>query len=767
MTLTNRSSSGLSGLRALCFASVAFGAVSAAAAEAPAAAPASGATLSEVMVTARKTSQNVQNVPLTVNVLDTTALINQGIANLSDISAHVSNLEWDSAGGSSNNSLRMSIRGIASGASQFGFEPGIGVYVDDVYLGNEIGFNNSLLDIDRIEVLKGPQGTLFGRNTVAGAVSIHTRSPSIDQTYLDADVSAGNYNLADVRLVGNVPTSADSALKLSTIYRVRDGFLFDATTGKRNLNNENHWGLRAQWLWKPTSDFILLATADYFHDKGNQESQICFGTGTNGSICNTASNPLALFGGAVVATGTVNHPTRDSTTDGRAEDNSSEAYRTMWSTSLNTTWTGWGKNTLTSITSYRNLKSANDQDQDYTSLNLIRSGYNVPKDWQFSEELRLASDQEARLRGVAGLFYYHEDRHTILPLTDTALALQIVGIATNVDHTSLTDATQITDSYAVFGQVYYDILPTLTIDAGLRYSEDRKAFTYVSTIDSVFSSATSLGPPLAVPLTHTMASFGDTTGEATLSWHVAKESMLYFHFSRGFKSGGFNDTQSFSAATLPTHPFGPETLDQYEVGLKAQGFEDRVRFNAAAFKMYYSNMQVNFTDPNTRSQFVFNAGDSRSEGAEAELTVLPIAHLTFDANAGVQHAKFTSFAPGGPVNLLGKDTFFAPHTTASVSTTYDRAVAEGVTGLASVTVAYRSDMFLDQQNTVRSRAVMTLNGRLGADFRDGKYGFYLWGANLTDARRITAFTNPKFRLDAGSVRLSDPRTFGVELKAHF
>ena len=611
---------GPSSLKAIFLASVAFSAIGANAMAADAAAAdsdavrASATTLSEVMVTARKTSQNVQDVPLTVNVLNSTALTNQGIANLSDLSAHISNLEWDDAGGSSNNSQRMSIRGLASGDSQFGFEPGIGVYVDDVYLGNEIGFNNTLLDIDRIEVLKGPQGTLFGRNTVAGAVSIHTKTPSVDSTYLDTDVSAGNYGLADVRMVGNVPTSADSALKLSAIYRVRDGYMFDVTTGKNDLNNEDHWGLRAQWLWTPTPTLSLLATADYFHDKGNQESQSCFGTGVNGNPCNTTSDPLSLRGGALIVNGTVNHPTQASTTDDRGEDNDSTAFRTMWSTSLNATWTGWDKNTLTSIMSYRSLKSANDQDQDYTSLNLIRSGYDVPQDWQFSEELRLASDQEARLRGVAGLFYYHEDRQTVLPLTFTALAFTLVGMPTSTDHTSLTDATQVTDSYAVYGQVYYDILPNLTIDGGLRYSEDRKAFTYVSTIDDFFASAAALGPPVAVPLTHTSASFGDTTGEATLSWHVTKESMLYGHYSRGFKSGGFNDTQAFDDSTLPTHPFGPETLDQYEVGVKTQGFDNRVRFNAAVFKMYYSNMQVNFTDPSTRSQFVFNAGDSRSQG---------------------------------------------------------------------------------------------------------------------------------------------------------
>ena len=123
---------------------------------------------------------------------------------------------------------------------------------------------------------------------------------------------------------------------------------------------------------------------------------------------------------------------------------------------------------------------------------------------------------------------------------------------------------------------------------------------------------------------------------------------------------------------------------------------------------------------------------------------------------------------GGPVNLLGKDTFFAPHDDGPISpATYNHVLTDGVMGLASVTTAYRSDMYLDQQNTVKSPAVTTLNSRLGADFANGKYGIYLWGANLTDARRITAFTNPKFRLDAGSVRLSDPQTFGIELRAHF
>jgi iron complex outermembrane recepter protein len=760
------------GLRALCLASAAFIVVdSASAAETDAAAPA-GKTLEELVVTARFAKENVQSVPITDNVLSTTDLQNRNVVRLTDLAGLVPNFQWDNSGGSSvNENLKMTMRGIDSGASQSGLEPGIGIYVDDVYLGDDLGFNNSLLDVNEIEVLKGPQGTRFGRNTVAGAISIHTIRPSFSDQTSEVEAGVGNYNLYEFKGFTNLPLADNLALKLSGIVRQRDGYLFNVVDGKQDLNNEDHFGGRAQLLWAPTSTLNLLFTADYFHDRGDDEGQVCFGTGkkpTFYTACNSAISPITILG---VTIPTVNHPTIANISDGQAADNGSITRREMWSTSLNADWEAGGGNHLTSISSYRSLTASNDQDQDYTPLNLFRSGYNVPKDWQFSQELRLTTPETKQLRGVGGLFYFHEDRDAILPQDYTSLVLQVVGEPVGTpDQRTNTDADQVTDSLGAYGQVTYDITSTLSADLGARWTEDWKRFAYQESVDPLLLTQplnSLLGIPVVVPLTHDHDSWGKATGNVSLDWKPTPDALLYLRYSTGFKSGGYNSQLTSDTFTLTTKPFGPEEMGQWETGAKLEGFDHRIRFNVAAFSMRYTNIQTEIEEPDTSLKYIINGGGAESKGVEVEFAAVPFPALTLEANAGLLHAKFTSFPAGGETDLVGKELYFSPKANATFSATYRQALPGGWSGLASATAVYRSAMWLDDANTENSPGDTTARGRLELTEPHARWSVALWGDNLTDVRRITSETHGKFTIDGGAARLTDPRTFGLEVKAHF
>ena len=740
-------------------------------------AAAEGFNLEEIVVTARRTTENVQDVPLTVNVVSAARLEEAGITNSSEIRNLVSNLYWDDNGGGTTEN-RITLRGINSNASRQGFDPGVGVYVDDVYIGDTTGFNTALLDVAQIEVLKGPQGTLFGRNTTAGAISIHTRRPSPNEYYTEVSARAGNYDLREGRVLTNVPLSQQLALSFSGIYRDRDGYQKDISTGERSLNDETFYGGRAQLLWLPSDSFELRWAADYFHNDDRQNVATCYG----GFACGF-------------------NPDFASIENDVAADNDSYTERTLWSSSLNATWRGAGGLELTSISAYQSREYHNDQDNDFTPMQFIRSGYHLPSDWQFSEELRLATRRSARLRAVTGLYYYHEERSINIPQFLGTTTAQLLGLpATTPPLTSTTNAQTETDSWAAFGQVTYDITPTLIGEVGLRYTYDSKDFAYVQRITGGLASwplpvrgifglldpSDQLAPGSGGvgPLTAS-DSWDQVTGLASLTWQATDALNLYVRYAQGYKSGGFQSTTVAShnvagqpfVDSNPQLPFEPESMDAWEVGLKSELFERRLRLNLAAFHMDYSDIQLQYTDPTTRAKRVLNAGNALSKGVELELSAIPFEGLTLDASVGWQDAELDSISVTIPDIDKGDKLPYGPEQTANLTATYRYDFASQWQWLTSVTGSYRSEMWLDLANTVGgapprppvsalSPSLTQLSARMGFE-TPGGWSVYLWGANLTDERAITSSIVSPLPWSAQAFSLNPPRTYGVELTARF
>jgi iron complex outermembrane receptor protein len=698
--------------------------------------------LNDIIVTARRVEENLQSVPLTVNVLTPEALANKGISDLSQINNMLPNVVWENRSGSVRN--KISFRGISSNETNTGIDPGIGFYVDDVYLPNGISFNQSLLDIDRIEVLKGPQGTLFGRNTIAGVVSLHTTKPSLQDLFVKGDATGGNYGLGQGRTVVNVPLSDTAAIKISGIYRHRDGFDRNIVTGKR-VNGEEHYGARAQVRFEPSDAFEMLNTLAYFHDSASQDLPKCGG----GPICTTANQRHVLEANAP-----------------------NDTQRKSWLASSQMNWTPGDWGTFTSITSFQHLSALENQDQDSTKLELSRSGFSVPKDNSFTQEARFASPQDSKLRGVVGAFFLYEHKVSNTPQTFSANLIALGNGPTNGGNgligpaNILTLNTQNTTSEAIFAQSSYDLTSSLTAEIGLRYSWDHKTFDFSqavtgSNICFPLGSRAALNN-CAFPRFKGVKSWGALSGTASISYRVSDQIMPYARFSRGYKSGGWNGNQ-LSPGTDPTVPYGPEHVNSYEIGAKLETGNHHLRVNVAAFYNDYRALQLRFQDVNTFVQFVTNAGTAWTKGAELELSWQPLRGFEFNGNLGVQDTKINSVKPSPALNgLLDKAFTFAPHVTGSFTVNYKAPVTGSLNLVLAQTTAYRSASYLDNANSVRSPGYAQINARVGVERSDGAWGLYFSGENLTNVNREVFFVgNAPFASNIGFY--NPPRTFEAQL----
>ncbi len=704
------------------------------------------AGLDDIIVTARRVQENLQAVPLTVNTLTPSALANKGISDLSQINGMLPNVVWENRSGSVRN--KISFRGISSNETNTGIDPGIGFYVDNVYLPNGIGFNQSLLDVDRVEVIKGPQGTLFGRNTIAGVVAMHTTKPSLDDSSVRADATGGSYGLRQGRVVASTPLSDTVAVKVSGIYRHRDGFDYNIVSGHR-VNGEDHYGGRVQLLFKPSDTFEMLNTAAYFHDNAAQDLPKCGG----GPVCTTADRRHVIE---------ANSP--------------NETQRKSWLVSSEMNWTpsDWG--TLTSITSFQHLTARENQDQDSTKLELTRSGFSVPKDNSFTQELRLTTPQDKALRGVFGAFFLKEWKESNTPQTFETTIIGLGNGPTNGGHgiTGPTDVLSLnkqdTTSAAVFGQGSYDITPALTFELGLRYSWDRKTFDFSQTVtgsDLCFP----VGSPVALnycsfPRFQDAKNWSALSGTASIRYRISDQLMPYFRFSRGYKSGGWNGNQ-LSPGTDPTVPFGPEHVNSYEAGVKFETVDRRLRLNGAIFYNDYTDLQLRFQDIVNFTQFVTNAGTAWTKGVELEMNWRPLPGLSLDGNIGVQDTKISHVIPSPVLNALrGKEFTFAPHVTSSFSVNYTTPLSRSLNVVLGETTAYRSSSYLDNGNTVRSRGYALVNARVGIEDQDGAWGIYVSGKNLTNVYREVFFIgNAPFASNIGFY--NPPRTFEAQLSVKF
>ena len=550
----------------------------------------SAAAEDEIVVTARRREESLQDVPLSVSVLSSETLDQRGAENITVLQEVTPNATIQVARGS-NSTLIGFIRGVGQQDPLWGFEPGVGLYVDDVYVARPQGAVLDIFDIERIEVLRGPQGTLYGRNTIGGAIKYITRRLDPDEAHLTARFNYGSYNQTDVILTGSAPLSDTLVVGGALGLYARDGYGDNLFTGAEHYNKEvDAFRLSAEWT--PADNLFFRLSADRVYDDSNPRHGH---RETPNGVNPVFAPPASIY----------------DTRAGSGDDN----YVNTRGYSLLGQWDIDENLTFKSITASREGETRGTIDFDNTPGPVL----DIPayyKDDQFSQEFQLLFDYD-RVQGVAGLYYL--DAHAEGAF-DTVLGLANLTIFT----TGSVDTT----SYAAFADVSFDILEDLALSVGGRWTHDertgtvfRRNFTGIRT--PFFGNAAAIPGLLRSNYTNS-ATFEEFTPRVSLTWEPSDELTIYGSFGRGYKSGGFDMRGDVVLTPNTVNGYAPEFVDTYELGFHASLFDGRARISGAVFDSSYQDVQITRQEPTVAgsiASFVDNAAAATIRGVELEGTV--------------------------------------------------------------------------------------------------------------------------------------------------
>jgi len=735
--------------------------------EAPAAA-ASGqpaaAVVADVVVTARRTRERAEDVPIALSVLSGKQLQQTGGYTLADLQTDVPSLV---AYQSNARNSSIGIRGIGVSSAADGLDTSVGVYVDGVYLGRPGMALEDLIDIDQLEVLRGPQGTLYGRNSSAGVLNITTDAPSF--TFGGkAEASIGNYGYNQERISVTGPVYGDlAAFRLTAFNTQRDGVLPNTTTGIAG-NSVGRDGARLQFLLEPTDKVSVRLIAEY-----SDENDTCcvssIKTVLPASISAATAKTLAAFntlGYTPVAslTSTPNNSPQNMLTDQHA-----------FSAEVN--WDlGWGK--ATSISAYRYWHFDPLQDSDNTPLDIIQVNVAQTRDEQYSQEFRLASNP-GRFNWQAGIYLFDQTLHDHYILnqygqTASAFYTAYTGKPQTIASGSqyIDDTHADTQSYAAFGQANYNLTDQFTLTAGVRYTNDDKhGISNTSTRGTPYTGAI---PPFHYDVT---VEGGNVSWLGSAAYKLAKDSLVYLSYSTGYKSAGLN----LNSAVAVGQPLvlQPEHVDDWELGLKQSLFDRRLVLNLDGFWTTLTGLQANIYPTNGAKSYLANVGNVLAKGVEADATLQVVDGFDVSVNGSYNDAYYTAYANGPcPVggasicNLTGKPVYEAPRWIGNVTASYRFELNDRVKPYALVQYAYRSGAYgtVDDGPLTLIPAYALVNARLGAAIDQGRYDVSIWTQNAFNVKyfqNLGTSSIPGAGTFAIAGQLGTPQTFGATLRASF
>ena len=733
----------------------------------------------EIVVTAQRREQNLQDVPLAVTAVGGEELAARNVVDVRDLGQFTPSLTVQGASRSSGGGANaaMFVRGVGQDEFLISFDPGVGIYLDEVYLGRTVGAILDMADVERVEVLRGPQGTLFGRNTIGGALQIVSKAPELED--LGGFVTLGARSDDGYEATGalNVPLGQSAALRLTAQTRVQDGFATNQSTGA-DLSNVDRQLFRAQLLVEPTERLRISLSADgsSLDERGIQASLIDVDPSNaflglyNGLRSPDPLHPV-LSVEDVSRDGDVSNLNRDGL-------NQNEA----WGFGANISYRMSDQLLFKSITSYRELSATFTADLDGTDEPFVDNLYDTEQD-QFSQELQIQGESFGdRLEFVVGGFYFRERAREagaidiFAGLFDTLQALPGPGVpafqgvdcgvtpefcaggAGNPNNAFFdlqfrTDSAVETDSLAVFAQFDYHLTDALSVTLGLRQSWDDKTLDYVVTRGGG-SAALCAGPfaaaigcidgqTYAVAPTRFEDTFEAFTPRFGINYRVNDDVLLYASAARGFKSGGFN-----GRATTPADLtiFNPEEIWSYELGAKSTWLDQRLTLNAALFYSDYQDLQFAIAVPNplgpgTLSP-VINAGAAEIMGLEIESRFAWTPELSTSFGGSWIEAEYSE-----DVSFLGQPTGIVagnrlpktPNLQVFASIDLDRPVFDGrLRLLGRLDASYRSDSDNEPSNyaPVAQDAYSLFNARVGISNASNAWALSLWGRNLTDERYL-------------------------------
>ncbi len=681
----------------------------------------------EIVVTAQKRSENLQAVPISVTAFTANTIKELGLSAPTDLAIATPGLSF----GQEANDVSPYIRGIGETQAVPGAEGAVALYVDGVYqtdLDSGIfGFNN----VDRIEVLKGPQGTLFGRNTAGGLINIITKDPTTTPS-ADFDVGYANYNTVDSNFYGTTGVTDNLSANLALHYHDQmDGWGHNIHTGNDAYKNRDI-AARSKWLLEISDDTKLTVAGDFSRADDSMGSDV-HGFPPGGVATTPLGNPPYP--------GFYNI---DSYVD-------PDSHQTQWSLSAKLEHDfGWA--IFKSLTAYQDFSSYLLFSQTDTLLNVLTADINEDAN-SYSQEFQLVSPRDATIQWVAGLFYY--DAHSKYdPLTFTGGAFEPGG------GYEIVEADEDTTSYAAYGQATAPIATDTNITVGLRYTLDRQ-HSQVVTTDAFGIEPQNSGTQVK--------KFPKMTWRIALDHRFADNVMAYISYNRGFKSGGFN----FIAPNEPA--YRPEVLDAYEIGVKTEWLNKRLRLNASAFDYEFSQVQVEY---NVTGATIFtNAASATVHGAEAQLDAVLLNNLTLTGGLSYLDATYDSYkgcpgeaqALGGGsiatvIDCTGHTLPHSPKFQIDVGVEYLIDSGRGDQFKANLHYSFNGKYFVDPENRLFDTSTHLLSSSVTWTSPNGIWDVTAWARNMLNQRYyLYALAYP-----TGDVYVpAAPATFGVKLGVHF
>ncbi|HEX7856068.1 MAG TPA: TonB-dependent receptor [Sphingobium sp.] len=740
----------------------------------------------DIIVTARRREETAQSVPIALTAIGGAELEARNSFGLQQIQQQLPSLLISVV---NPNNTNVNIRGLGANAlfSNVGLENGVGVHVDGVYLARPGQSTFELVDLDRIEVLRGPQGTLFGKNTTAGAINIITRAPSFEPEAM-AEGTVGSRQTYRGRLSVSGPITDTLAVRLSLSHGEHGAYAFN-TLGAGGVNESVNDSARAQILFRPSDTFRVRVIADY----SRLDDSCCYAVladlidrRVNGQ---PLPRPFLTRAAQAGYTSLPVDPFARLNDANRRQSIKMEQYGLTAEAVLDLDGVA-----ITSLSSWRRWRFDPRVDADNIALDIFSGAQQVIDDHQISQELRIASTGKHTIDYVIGGYFYDHDVD-VAQLTSYGpdAPLFALGAANAVNDAALNGFTVSSTSrlharsYAAFGQVTWNATDALALTLGLRYNNETKR--------GVFNQSTAASPDISglpdavrVPAEGIRANFGvpaaytarthesNVTGQINVAYKLTPDIMAYVTYARGSKSGGINLT-NVPAGIAPT--VGPETVDHFELGLKTSLFNRRLVLNGAIFNTTISDYQTTILEPSRSSSYLTNGGKVRSRGAEIEARYAPNREVSLYAAGTYVDAKFLSFvnAPCPPeyfgvqaiCDLTGRQIPGAPRWSFSAGGDFTIPLTSAINGYLGADYSYKSS-FNSSSNLSAYTIVdgySLVNARVGARFAEGAIDVSLFARNLFNENYFTSLTVAGF--NAGQVNgfLGEPRIVGVTVRGRY
>ncbi len=735
-----------------------------------------------ITVTARKREESVETTPIAISAFTGETLEERGAENIRDVSGFVPNLIVSSngGGGGSASTSNIYLRGVGQSDFLITTDPGVGIYIDGVYYARATATITDLLDLERVEVLRGPQGTLFGKNTIGGAISLISAKPSSEGGG-KVELRGGQNNYLEGRFMVDVPLGETLNSRFSALYKTKDGYTDRIATGERE-GDERSYAARAMFEWTPTADFTANLAIDYSNrDATSAETTI---------LQFEPTAPLATLWGIFVG-GPTNPPSvvsadpRESGSTGpNIDDNETFGIGLTMEYDL-------GPTVLKSISSVRTLEAEFGRDGDGTANSYVHTNNKVVQA-QYSQELQLSGQSfDDRLDWVGGAYYFNEvakDTNDVRLASGLFAALEglpgavlplvpgsvcpgpfppnvCAGGAGNPFNAGLDLDFNIynkvnAESVALFGSGTFALSDKMNFSAGLRYTDETKDY---------FLNHFRINSGVAIiPPTTLTDSWSSLSPKFSLDYQASDTMFLYASAARGFKSGGFNGRPTSQGAV---DSYDPEFVWSYEAGLKTSFADRRVLLSAAAFIYDYQDMQLTSVRADNTGNLLLvteNAGTAVVKGVEAELRAIVTDNFTIDASLGLLDAEYDELNPGATVTTDLR-LVRTPEVTLALGGEYEFALSDAFDLTLRGDYSYQSSQALDPANTavLIQDGYGLLNARITLTPVNSNWEITLFGKNLTDELYLHGglTTLTSFGIVEGTYGL--PVEWGIATKLRF